>query len=236
MALGIHNILEDVVLQVLDELLAEYDDKDLCKCDQCRTDVIYYALNKLKPMYIVSSRGMVHYQNDKRDTAQTDIDIYMVVKEAIDLISKRPRHNHLNLNDSVIDAKRFEYKNMFLFPIIYGRILDARDFSIVTDVEVILRDGESKELVQMISPRWTNPSELVKQMDGSYTFWPAPIEAKRLGIQKEFTFCLELRKEGYETMFRYFELTTASLENNEMLADVSCNFHNLEDIYIFSED
>ena len=45
--------MEDVVALLLDELIK---DKDICKCEHCRLDMMAIALNKLPPKYIVTRK------------------------------------------------------------------------------------------------------------------------------------------------------------------------------------
>jgi len=60
----IHNTMEDVVLQYLDEIIELK--QNICKCNNCRMDMACYALNKVKPMYVASARGIIHTENKKR--------------------------------------------------------------------------------------------------------------------------------------------------------------------------
>ena len=36
--MDLHNLMEDVILQYLDEILSQKD--DICKCEQCRLDMV----------------------------------------------------------------------------------------------------------------------------------------------------------------------------------------------------
>ena len=51
----LRNYMEEVVLQKLDQVLAQYP--YCCKCDQCRRDIATLALNNLPPRYISSHKG-----------------------------------------------------------------------------------------------------------------------------------------------------------------------------------
>ena len=57
----VHNTVEDTVISKVDEIFhtLEKDEtgKQYCFCNQCRTDVICYVLNRIPPFYIVSNRG-----------------------------------------------------------------------------------------------------------------------------------------------------------------------------------
>ncbi|HRZ64078.1 MAG TPA: late competence development ComFB family protein, partial [Spirochaetia bacterium] len=66
----IRNLMEDAVKAVVDELF-ELEAKDqrlgYCLCDQCRLDVACYVLNRIKPEYIVSSRGLAYSEKEGLD-------------------------------------------------------------------------------------------------------------------------------------------------------------------------
>lgn len=89
----IHNIMEDVVIQYLEEILSLKD--NICKCNQCKKDMICFSLNRIKPMYVSSSRGIIHTEINKREELQDEIDIYATVSEAIDVVSKTIRHGRM---------------------------------------------------------------------------------------------------------------------------------------------
>lgn len=234
MGVDVHNLIEDVIRKALDELLLEKG--GICKCERCKLDMVCYSLNKAKPMYVVSSRGVIHVQNRKREDIQEEIDIYSIVKEAIEAVSHTPRHGKELRNFSVEgNPYREEYQNLFSFPVVIGRILDGNSLSVITEAEATLC-CEANIRIKMANERWSNPAKLVKQMDGSFSFWPAPIPADKPGIQKSFNFYLEIKKEGYETMCKYFEITSVSVENREELAELNCNFYNIQDVCIFKED
>ncbi|MFH1783342.1 MAG: late competence development ComFB family protein [bacterium] len=85
----IKNYLEDVVEEQVVSILLGKD--DICTCQQCRLDMITRALNHLPPKYVVSQRGHVHTKLDELST-QFQADIAREVVNAVDVISRRPRH------------------------------------------------------------------------------------------------------------------------------------------------
>ena len=85
----IKNYLEVIVEDQVNKLLR--DKKDICKCEQCRLDMITLALNHLPPRYVVSERGHIHTKLDELGS-QFQADVVREVLKAIKQISKRPRH------------------------------------------------------------------------------------------------------------------------------------------------
>lgn len=84
------NYMEQIVQQGLDDLLEERT--DICTCDQCRTEMITYALNNLPPKYVSSHKGEVYTKVDEMN-AQQNADIFKVLIKAVNQISANPRHS-----------------------------------------------------------------------------------------------------------------------------------------------
>lgn len=83
------NYMEQVVHEKLEELLK--DRTDICTCDQCRTEMITYALNNLPPRYVSSAKGEVYNKIDELDTQQ-NADISRILVKAVKVVSSNPRH------------------------------------------------------------------------------------------------------------------------------------------------
>lgn len=82
------NHMEDVVTDILEKMLLKYS---ICRCEICKKDIIAYALNHLPPRYAVTQKGDLYYRIAEF-TQQFEIDVQVVLVEAIDVISKNPRH------------------------------------------------------------------------------------------------------------------------------------------------
>ena len=82
------NVMEEYVLQKLDEV---WDSLDCCKCDQCRADVVSYALNQLKPRYVNTEKGKTFVKVDTM-SSQFEIDILTAIYEGAAIVKKNPRH------------------------------------------------------------------------------------------------------------------------------------------------
>lgn len=86
--LEVRNHMEDVVNHILDEMLSR---SNTCGCDTCKKDIIAYALNHLPPKYAVTNKGELFFRLSEF-TQQFEIDVQVVLVEAIITISKNPRH------------------------------------------------------------------------------------------------------------------------------------------------
>lgn len=83
------NVMEEYVLQKLDEV---WDSLDCCKCDQCRDDIVSYALNQLKPRYVSTEKGKVFVKVDTM-SSQFEVDILTAIYEGVAIVKKNPRHS-----------------------------------------------------------------------------------------------------------------------------------------------
>lgn len=85
----IKNYMEDVVIHLLYNLVK--DRENVCKCEKCLSDIAAIALNKLPPHYVVSEKGEV-YSKVLNMSIQFEADVTTAILEAIERVSKNPRH------------------------------------------------------------------------------------------------------------------------------------------------
>ena len=89
MAVEFRNLMEDIVMQNLDIVMAA---EGGCTCDACKSDVVAYTLNHLKPHYVATRQGrlMVKLQSY---TSQSRADVLSALSEAASLVAQSPRHD-----------------------------------------------------------------------------------------------------------------------------------------------
>ena len=80
--------MEDMVERKLDSMLPQLG---VCSCDVCRTDILCYTLNRLKPKYVATSQGELLSRIDSL-SASFDISIVTEITAASEIIKKHPRH------------------------------------------------------------------------------------------------------------------------------------------------
>ena len=210
----IHNNIEDLVFKYLDDVLASKD--NICKCNQCKTDMACYALNRVKPMYVVSSRGIIHTENRRREDRQDEIDVFTTVSEAVDIVSSTRRHEITSdyKYNIVEDKTKTGYKTdegcFFNFPQLIGRIFDSSNLAPIFDAEIVLYDKMIENKIKMFNDSWENPVKLVPQMEGTYSFWPASIPAEKSDIQKDFYMNISVTKKDYEPVIKFFFIRLVS--------------------------
>ena len=82
------NYMEDVVLDKLDEVLAQYP--NCCRCDQCRRDIAILALNHLPPLYSSTEKGEL-FTRVKQTDFQNEVQVIQAIASAIEVVEKHPR-------------------------------------------------------------------------------------------------------------------------------------------------
>ena len=233
--MDIHNNIEDLVFKYLDEILSSK--VNICKCEQCKIDMACYALNRVKPMYVVSSRGIIHTENRRREDRQDEIDVFTTVSEAIDIVSNTRRHEVTSDYKYSIDENKIKYNEkinqgcFYNFPQLIGRIFDSSNLAPIYDADIVLYDKMSENKIKMFNDLWENPVKLVPQMEGTYTFWPAPVPANKPNIQKDFYMNISVNKRDYEPVIKFFFIRLVSL--NEVKTHIAKeNILYIDDIFI----
>lgn len=82
------NYMEDCVIEALPKVL---DTMTICRCEQCRMDIIAYALNQLPPKYLATRKGHLYARVDSMRT-QFGADIVTAVSKGAKLVGENPRH------------------------------------------------------------------------------------------------------------------------------------------------
>lgn len=83
------NYMEDLVKMYIDNLLTEMD---MCKCEQCYSDIVAIALNNLPTKYVVTDEGET-YSKTSILIQQFEIDIISEITKAAEIVGKNPRHS-----------------------------------------------------------------------------------------------------------------------------------------------
>ena len=82
------NMMESFVEEVLDKIEPELD---CCTCEQCRSDIIAWALNHLPPKYVATQAGGAI---SKADTLRIQhlTDVRTAIIQGAALVKDHPRH------------------------------------------------------------------------------------------------------------------------------------------------
>jgi competence protein ComFB len=180
LTVGVKNIKEDIIYNIVNEVLKS--DKDIKNLKLHKDDVVAYILNRIPPKYITSERGVLHGKLEARYIIQQKTDILLLLYEAIEVFSKR-RPTEKGDEDDDVNIEKCR------FPHIFGEILEETTFTIVTDVEVsLLYDGKPSK---MINQGWKNPYITNKATMGFYHFWP--IYEDEMGDPKKVSFQLDFK-------------------------------------------
>ena len=229
----IRNIMEDAVKSMVQELFErENREKRLeyCTCDQCKLDVVCYVLNRVKPEYIVSSRGLAYSEKEGLDKVQRQADLISMVKEGWGKVSHSPRptSDHAGGIPLNVDLKG----PVFNFPTIMGRVFDGRTFAPLGEGSVRLLSGG--EEVAMVDPNWQNPCVLAGATGGTYIFWPRAMVALLQEADRKVVFEIKVEVAGLEGLSHYIEIISAPEPSTRL--DFSLQrVSKVPDLFLFPE-
>lgn len=218
--------VSSTVNELYDTLKAEKINWLSCDCETCRLDTVCYVLNRIKPRYIVSERGVLHNSMDLNDI-QFKADMNKVALEGIRLINGSQRKYHKTKTSNEIATKAVSPN--FNFPLLIGQVFDGTTFEPLEGVKITIK--ENNECVEMFDSTWSNPAETYKATNGAYSFWPKPVEGIE-GETKDFSFVLEFKKEGYAPITYCLDIPVKATKELP-----STNYSlKIRDIFMFSED
>ena len=87
---GLKNIMEDAVEYQLNKLLPTMP--EVCSCDNCKLDMMSYALNRLSPQYVRTDTCAL-FQKLNNYQPQAEVEILTTVMSAINKIGSHPQHD-----------------------------------------------------------------------------------------------------------------------------------------------
>lgn len=87
----LYNYMEDIVKDAVEALLAEKENENICKCQKCKLDMVAWALNRLPPKYVVTSKGRI-FTRLQQVEIQSRADVEREITKAKLHISKNPQH------------------------------------------------------------------------------------------------------------------------------------------------
>ena len=229
----LHNTVEDIVIARVNEIFIALDKEgnaeNFCTCNQCKMDIICYALNRMWPRYIVSSRGAARAQWDGIEKQQQLADITALIHQGFRQVNHNQRPNFSHVAESETSNSRPGYP-AFNIPTIMGRLLDGNNFAPISNVDLELFCGG--ELVRMKDGNWQNPCHLVLNTEGTFSFWPVAVKADKINEPKVFEFSLRVSAKEFDTLTHFFKIAVTS-ENQEAASFTLERTFKLPDLYMF---
>jgi len=227
----IHNITQELILKKVHKIFEEEINKetqDFCTSHRCELDVACYVLNRSKPHYLISERGIAHKDLDYKGVLQREVDISILIQEAIDTVSNTLRPNQ----DETAKEELEISKPYYSFPTLMGRLFNGVNFEPMNDISITLK--HDNKIIPMIDHDWHNPYRLIKNTSGTYLFWPGPIEAPEDGMTNKFTFELSVDVRGYNPLQHFFDIeVTSTTGYNDTFSQ--SHSYKIQDLYIFPQ-
>lgn len=87
--MGLQNLLEVEVVEAINKFEIELNLK--CNCNKCKLDIAALALNRLKPQYVVSQKGLLICRLEHLNT-QYNSDLMKTITKAAEIVGNSPRH------------------------------------------------------------------------------------------------------------------------------------------------
>jgi len=229
--MNVHNIMESIVRDTVNEI---FEDKkkegfEMADCLQCRLDVACYVLNRIKPEYIISGRGLLHFEDNYHDLIQTKVDMVTLVNEGIKKVSKTKRSYYNSKETNINISTRY----LFNFPSIIGSVLRGDNFVPAENLSISLLFENTPS--KMIDNTWQNPFNIVKSTNGSYTFMPAPVAADEENEERTFHFEIRIEDSNFEPVNHFFELNLKS-EKNIITTFSIGRTYKIESLYLFTKE
>jgi competence protein ComFB len=207
----IHNLLEEVVIEKIDEIIRECGDKiakeEMEIVGEYKLDVACYVLNRIDPVYIVSGRGLAYLDIDYIDKLQRDADLVTLIHQGIERVTTVQRPHYAARKGKKQQALKGFFFN---FPIIKGRIFNSLNFAPVHGIDIELLHRH--EHAAMIEETWQNPYHIVENTAGSYYFWPRPISAKKPGETAHYEFELLAQSSLFEEIRHFIPIDVKAEE------------------------
>jgi competence protein ComFB len=231
--MDIHNINEDAVFKAINEIcdVIEKGDKahTVCTCDQCRLDTACFVLNRIAPQYIISNRGAARVEQETIEWQQLEADIVSLIHEGLKRVNhnQRPYSSHTGSSDA---GAEFVNRPVFNLPTIIGRIFNGTNFEPMADISIELYQND--KLVDMKDKNWQNPFALVKNLKGTFTFWPKSVPAERKNIQRIFNYSIVIEAPEMETIQHFFQIPVTS-ESTPVRSFSMTRIFKIPDLYMF---
>jgi competence protein ComFB len=192
-------------------------------------DTACFVLNRTKPHYIVSNRGVARADRETAQKRQEEVDIVSLVYEGIRRVNHNLRPNAVHQGKGGDKAAEGQ-QPVYNIPTIVGRIFNGLNFAPISDVRVELY--HNSELVAMKDSNWQNPYSLVSNTEGTFTFWPNPVPAEQPNEHKVFEFTVKVESPEYETLNHFFKIPVIS-DAQTALAYSMDRTVKLPDLYMF---
>ncbi len=225
--MNLHNIMEE---EVLNRVEICYNDSTIldstgakCTCNQCKLDTTAYVLNRIKPRYIISERGIVHAVAEQG--SQMDADINILIIEGMKKVHNLRRSSHAKK-----ETTKETLEAAFNFPIFSGLVLDGNTFEPIKNAHVTLK--MEHEIVEMFDNTWQNPYQINSATSGTFAFWTIQIPTNAVDEKRNFKFSIMIEAENYETTKYAFSLDITSNKIQNIVPQTASRY-KLDDLYLF---
>lgn len=154
------NLMENRVSKLTDFFLKE---KNVAVNSNIRLDIIAYTLNRIKPEYITSAKGVIHTLI-KNESTQINADILSIIADAYKMFEERKDERK---NSGVLPLIK-ESGYYIVYPSLVGNIIESDTFQKVKNAEVYVY-GKG-ELLAGYGDNFPNPLKISETTPGKFVF------------------------------------------------------------------
>lgn len=176
--MAVTNLMHDIIVNAVEEVLKKEEGRDTAGISG--DEIVAYVLNRVPPKYVTSERGLLHGVLDAHYKIQQQVDILLLIYEAIEKIS----HGR-NSNTAITEVARSGISSYL--PHIIGQVLEESTLSVIPDIEVALLHKGIK--CAMLDSAWENPCMTKLSTKGHYHFWPL-FDARSMGNSASVPFTI----------------------------------------------
>ena len=122
----------------------------------------------------------------------------------------------------------------YTFPTFLGTIYDGSTFEPLDNASVTLKLSNGKHAT-MMDASWSNPCKTFAKTSGTYSFWVAPEACMKEGETREFSFTLDIEREGYTPISYSFSISLVSKAEDPHKLNSACSL-KVQDLFMFREE
>lgn len=88
MTIKAKNVMEEIVNDRMGSILIKIG---CCPCEQCKSDVASYVLNRIRPKYVSTANGELFSKSIVLNP-ETENELIRLIVEAANIVKENPRH------------------------------------------------------------------------------------------------------------------------------------------------
>ncbi|MEI0530414.1 late competence development ComFB family protein [Brachyspira pilosicoli] len=152
------NLMEQKVSKLADAYLQK---KNIPVNSNMRMDIIAYTLNRVKPEYVTSARGVLY---SYKDPIEDNKEVLNIISQACEVVTKRRESNASSDTIPVIEESGY----YITYPSIMGNLFASNNTDRIESAKVYMFSNNA--LLKGYGVNFPNPAIVAKNVAGKYMF------------------------------------------------------------------